>query len=496
MEGVQELYKKFGVLADAKEEEHEEEYLSILATVSTGSNAEKRLCASFIPRFFPSFPSHQEKAVNSQLDLCEEADPMVRREAIKGLPDLCKGDSSLVSRMADVLTQLLQTEDHLEQTIVRHCLVQLIKQELKGAIGGIVNQVITGDEVIRGRALKFLFEKLENHSPQLNSDKELKEYVLGQLELVCDSVTQAEFTDMMGLVSSLDSDKAAQLVIKQTKLDAIFDPAKTECIEKFCTCVRLGLQYMKKADSAVLKYYSSSVLPVFSQIESVSHKLQLLQVLSEVLSHTVSEEDAAVCLDNVHTVLLSYLPETPPGDEEDVEEPPELEFSVLECLLFSLHRVASQVPDFLGDETRIADLKKRLTYCARCCSCYTRRLKSSSIGEDPEDKLKLKTTAFKSINNVMMMIKDIFRTPIVYKSEIVFSWKVDLANVKRPLPAAAKQTAVPASKKRRSGTMSSGREQTKSREQQVYAPPQGRYSSNIAAQRVGGRSEGSSRRRY
>ena len=48
---------------------------------------------------------------------------------------------------------------------------------------------------------------------------------------------------------------------------------------------------------------------------------------------------------------------------------------------------------------------------------------------------------------------------------------------KRPLPV-TKQAAVPASKKRRSGPLSS-REQTKSREQQVYAPPQGRYSSNI-----------------
>ena len=44
-----------------------------------------------------------------------------------------------------------------------------------------MNQVISGEAVIRERALKFLFEKLENHSPQLNSDKELKDYVLGQV---------------------------------------------------------------------------------------------------------------------------------------------------------------------------------------------------------------------------------------------------------------------------------------------------------------------------
>ena len=52
---------------------------------------------------------------------------------------------------------------------------------IKYSSGGIVNQVISGEAVIRERALKFLFEKLENHSPQLNSDKELKDYVLGQV---------------------------------------------------------------------------------------------------------------------------------------------------------------------------------------------------------------------------------------------------------------------------------------------------------------------------
>eukprot|EP00116_Pleurobrachia_bachei_P007360 sb/3467622/ len=69
MEGVESLYKKFGVLADAKDKagEFEEEYLAILSTIKNGSGAEKRLCASFVPRFFKSFPNHQDAAFNAQL---------------------------------------------------------------------------------------------------------------------------------------------------------------------------------------------------------------------------------------------------------------------------------------------------------------------------------------------------------------------------------------------------------------------------------------------
>ena len=45
-------------------------------------------------------------------------------------------------RMANVLAQLLPIEGHLDQTIVKHCLVQLLKQDAKAAVAGIVNQVI------------------------------------------------------------------------------------------------------------------------------------------------------------------------------------------------------------------------------------------------------------------------------------------------------------------------------------------------------------------
>ena len=31
-------------------------------------------------------------------DLCEEEEAVIRREAIKGLPDLCKADTNLIAR--------------------------------------------------------------------------------------------------------------------------------------------------------------------------------------------------------------------------------------------------------------------------------------------------------------------------------------------------------------------------------------------------------------
>lgn len=134
-----------------------------------GSQAEKRLASQFIARFFKFFPKLQENAIDAMLDLCEDEDNMVnecdckildntwslhntiwtisfavkafyhaigfpkftkvrflttvyhiltavcfwchqiRRQAIKGLPDLCKDTPEHLPRIADVLTQLLQS---------------------------------------------------------------------------------------------------------------------------------------------------------------------------------------------------------------------------------------------------------------------------------------------------------------------------------------------------------------------------------------------------
>ena len=50
--------------------------------------------------------------------------------------------NALNFRMSSVLSQLLPIEGHLDQTIVKHCLVQLLKQDTSAAISGIINQVI------------------------------------------------------------------------------------------------------------------------------------------------------------------------------------------------------------------------------------------------------------------------------------------------------------------------------------------------------------------
>lgn len=106
--------------------QHEKEYKEILEAVK-GEAKEKRLASQFIGKFFKFFPHLTDVAIDAQLDLCEDADIQIRRQAIKDLPQLCKDSKEHTSKIADILAQLLIVEDASELQQVHMSLVALAK---------------------------------------------------------------------------------------------------------------------------------------------------------------------------------------------------------------------------------------------------------------------------------------------------------------------------------------------------------------------------------
>ncbi|KAL1471836.1 hypothetical protein MTO96_039692, partial [Rhipicephalus appendiculatus] len=185
MDKVDVLYKKYDVLAQAGDQisEHEADYLVILESVK-GTPSEKRLASQFIARFFKSFPHLSEKAIDAQLDLCEDADVAIRKQAIKDLPSFCKDSKEYVPKIADVLAQLLLTEDHTELVVIQHSLVTLVKLDARGTLGGVFSQVMAGEDLVRERAIKFLCTKL----PSMGADvltKEVEEFLFQECCKAC-----------------------------------------------------------------------------------------------------------------------------------------------------------------------------------------------------------------------------------------------------------------------------------------------------------------------
>lgn len=59
---------------------------------------------------------------------CEQ----IRKQAIKDLPSICKESPENLPRIADVLTQLLQTDDSTEHNLVQIALLNLMRSDIKG----------------------------------------------------------------------------------------------------------------------------------------------------------------------------------------------------------------------------------------------------------------------------------------------------------------------------------------------------------------------------
>ncbi|XP_072034735.1 apoptosis inhibitor 5-like [Amphiura filiformis] len=459
---IEQLYKDYGVLADAKDKagEHVETYKSILSAVEA-SGGEKRLAAQFIPRFFKYFPTLAEQAINAQLDLCEDDDSSIRRQAIKELPNLCKENKDHLVRIADVLTQLLQSEDAQDLSTVNGALIALLKIDAKGTLGGLFEQILKGEDTVRERAIKFLSTKLKNLSAELIT-KDVEELMIDKSKEVLQDVNGEEFITFMTILSKLESmqtltgrQQMVELVAEQADFKADFEHSDGDCVDRLLQCVQQALPFFSRnvPSTKFVLYICDHVLPVLDKVVSpgeeteassagdgkapakVDIKLDIVKLLAEMSQFTGDfTADNETALSNLYTTLLAYMP-LPPAESENADEEksngsPKLQFSHVECLMFAFHQVAKRKPGFLTDEEnaeKLKDFRLRLQYFARGTQLYMKQLRLALQGKSgadlKSDENKLKLVALRVTTNINVLIKDLFHNPPSYKSTVMLSWK-------------------------------------------------------------------------
>lgn len=99
------------------------------------------------------------------MDLCEDDNIQIRRQAIKDLPLLCKDTVEHVERIADTLSQLLVVEDQLELQQVHMSLQQLLKFDAKSALNGVVSTIF--NSFFRGFLVICVHLAIKYHVPIL-----------------------------------------------------------------------------------------------------------------------------------------------------------------------------------------------------------------------------------------------------------------------------------------------------------------------------------------
>lgn len=492
MPTVEDLYRNYGILADAKDhvEQHKDAYQVILEGVKGGIK-EKRLAAQFIPKFFKHFPDLADAAINAQLDLCEDPDISIRRQAIKELPQFATGEN--LPRVADILTQLLQSDDSAEFNLVNSALISIFKMDAKGTLGGLYTQIVQGEELVRERAIKFLCTKLRT-LPEDVLTKDVEEFIFSQSKKVLEDVTGEEFVLFMKILSGLKTmqtvsgrQQLVELVTDQADLEQTFNPADPDCVDKLLQCTRQAVTLFSKNvhSTKFVTCFCEHVLPILSSltspVEGLDIQLEVLKLLAEISPYFGNMEKLESNLMKLFDKLLEFMP-LPPEEAENGEnaggEEPKLQFSYVECLLFSFHQLGRKMPDFLTTKLhpdKLKDFKIRLQFFARGLQVYIRQLRLALQGKSGDalktEENKIKVVALKITNNIHVLIKDLFHMPPSFKSTVTLSWK----------PVQKTDSG----QKRSSGGVSSESPPKKSPpgqkrdSRQIYNPPSGKYSGSI-----------------
>lgn len=186
--------------------------------------------------------------------------------AIKELPTICRDRKEFVTKIADVLAQLLLSEDQLELNTVNNALSTLANYDIKSFFLALFNQILEGEEETRDIVLKFLRARFRLINPNLIT-KEVEEFILEECKKVLVDVTKEEFLTLMNILSSLKISKTLTghntllaIIRDQAELNTEFNvsltlfliglfynfyiqPSDMDYLDKLLMCIRHGSPY-------------------------------------------------------------------------------------------------------------------------------------------------------------------------------------------------------------------------------------------------------------
>ncbi|XP_055386398.1 apoptosis inhibitor 5 homolog [Condylostylus longicornis] len=494
MDNIERLYKCYEILSESLDnvQKNEEEYKEILEAVK-GSTKEKMLATQFIGKFFKYFPDLANKAIDAQLDLCEDEDIQIRRQAIKNLPLFCKDTKEHTPRIGDTLSQLLVLDDPLELQQVHFALQTILKTDAKGALAGMFGQIASGDEVTREKTFKFLSTKVFNLGSTVVT-KEIEEFIISEIKRLLQDVTSEEFQLCMNILrcTKLGSTvtghvELVNLAVEQAELGADIDAItiEDEVVERFIQCASQAMPYFSTQipSTPFIIFVCDKLLPLstwnmIAPTEQGQTQLRLLKVFAEMCTYTGTLENASERIEAVYKILREYMPLPVLDEIEILKNPPSFQFSHAECLLYALHSLGKKHPDklnFISDPDSLKDFRSRLQFLARGTQGYIKKLEEAVKGKSKEElkseEDQLKLTALKTTSNINALIRDLFHTPPSFKTEVQLSWVVP-----RKTKFGQKRHAEITfdSKKKNSPD-----KKPKAGEQKVYVPPSGKYSAKV-----------------
>ncbi|KAJ6795938.1 apoptosis inhibitor 5-like protein API5 [Iris pallida] len=476
---VENLYEFGERLNEAKDKtQNVSDYEGIMMAVKGGSVKAKQLAAQLIPRFFKFFPDLAFQALTALFDLIEEDEIAIRIHAIRGLPLVCKDNPVYVSKIVDVLGQLLTSVESMERDAVHKALMSLLRQDVKASLTALFKHVETGVEANHEKVICFLKEKVfplkaELLKPQVEMERHVTDLVKRSLN----DVTGDEFKLFMDFLKSFSifGDSAPpdriqeliEIIEGQADLDAQFNVSDIDHINRLVSCMYMALPFFKRgaSSSKFLNYFNKHIIPVFDKFPE-ERKLDLLRTLAGCSPFALAQ-DSRQLLPSIVQLLKEYLPR---------KKAEEANLNYVECLLYTFHHLSHKTPnstnslcgykivtgqpsDRLGEDfsENYKDFTERLSAIEEIVKVAMKKLTqgmtehnkaiSAAKTEDAKSKIKLEqqkaTTGLRVCNNIISMAQPLHsKSPtFIGDNKIKLSW---LEPPKAPQASAGAKRAAPA----------------------------------------------------
>ncbi|XP_073140636.1 apoptosis inhibitor 5-like protein API5 [Henckelia pumila] len=477
---IEKLYEYGERLNEVKDKsQHADDYENIIKAAKSSSVKGRQLAAQLIPRFFKYFPGLSVSAVDAHLDLCEAEELGVRVQAIRGLPLFCKDTPEHLSKIVDILAQLLTAEENVERDAVNKALLSLLRQDVKASLTALfkhiesVDEQIT-DENLRERTLLFIKDKVFPIKAELlRPPEQMERHITDLIKKSLQDVTGAEFKMFMDFLKTLTifGEKAPpervqeliEIIEGQADLDAQFNAADGDHNDRLISCLFMALPFFERgaSNSKFFNYLNKHMFPVFDKLPE-ERKVDLLKNLAEGSPYT-SPQDTRQILPSVVQLLKKAMPRRKAGEE--------MNFTSVECLLYTFHHLAHKAPnasnslcgykivtgqpsDRLGEDfsEQYKDFSERLNCVEDLVRATMKKLTqgmadhNKGLGAAVSDEAKATirtqkqntTTGLRTCNNILAMTQPLHsKTPsFIGDKRINLSWK-EAVKPSPPTPSAA-----------------------------------------------------------
>ncbi|KAL3837722.1 hypothetical protein ACJIZ3_022313 [Penstemon smallii] len=464
---IEKLYEYGERLNEVKDKSQKaDDYENIIKAARSSSVKSRQLAAQLIPRFFKYFPRLSVNAVDAHLDLCEAEELAIRVQAIRGLPLFCKDTPEHLSKIVDILAQLLTAVENVERDAVHKALMSLLRQDVKASLTALfkhiecVDEQLT-DENLRERTLLFIRDKVFPLKTELlKPSDQMERHITDLIRKSLQDVTGVEFQMFMDFLKSLSmfGEKAPpervqeliEIIEGQADLDAQFNVDDGDHIDRLISCLFMALPFFERgaSNSKFFKYLNKHIFPVFEKLPE-ERKVDLLKNLAESSPYT-SPQDSRQILPGVVLLLKKFMPRRKAGDK--------MNFTYAECLLYAFHHLAHKAPnatnslcgykivtgqpsDRIGED--FSEQHKDFTERLNCVEDLARaamkkltqgmaehnRALTAAVSDEAKASIKTKkqntTTGLKTCNNILAMIQPLHsKTPsFIGDKKINLSWK-------------------------------------------------------------------------